>query len=68
MKNVVVFGGSGFLGSHVCDKLMEYGYNVTVFDKNESEFIKGKHNVIIGENCLIFFLGILWLPAPVTKL
>ena len=49
MKNVVVFGGSGFLGSHVCDKLMESDYNVTVFDKNESEFIKGKHNVIIGD-------------------
>ena len=49
MKNVVVFGGSGFLGSHVCDKLMESGYNVTVFDKKESEFIKGKHNFIIGD-------------------
>ena len=49
MKNVVVFGGSGFLGSHVCDKLMEYGYNVTVFDKSESEFIKGKHNIVIGD-------------------
>ena len=49
MKNVVVFGGSGVLGSHVCDKLMESGYNVTVFDKSESEFIKGKHNIVIGD-------------------
>ena len=49
MNNAVVFGGSGFLGSHVCDKLMESDYNVTVFDKNESEFIKGKYNVIIGD-------------------
>ena len=49
MNNAVVFGGSGFLGSHVCDKLMESDYNVTVFDKNESEFIKGKHNIIIGD-------------------
>ena len=49
MKNVVVFGGSGFLGSHVCDKLLESGYNVTVFDKRESEFIKGKYNIVIGD-------------------
>ena len=49
MNNVVVFGGSGFLGSHVCDKLIDSGYNVTVFDKNESEFIKNKHKVIIGD-------------------
>ena len=49
MKNVVVFGGSGFLGAHVCDKLMEDGYNVTVFDKSETEFIKGKFNIVIGD-------------------
>ena len=49
MKNVVVFGGSGFLGSHVCDKLMESGYNVTIFDKSESAFINRKQNLIIGD-------------------
>ena len=49
MKNVVVFGGSGFLGSHVCDKLIEHGYNVTVFDKIRSENIKGNHKIIIGD-------------------
>ena len=49
MKNVVVFGGSGFLGSHVCDKLIEHGYNVTVFDKIGSENIKGNHKIIIGD-------------------
>ena len=49
MKKAVVFGGSGFLGSHVCDKLLESGYNVTVFDKRESEFIKGKYNIVIGD-------------------
>jgi len=31
--NVVVFGGAGFLGSHVADSLAEAGYEVTVFDK-----------------------------------
>ena len=36
MKNVVVFGGSGFLGSHVSDKLADSGYNVIIFDKHDS--------------------------------
>lgn len=29
---VTVFGGAGFVGSHVCDVLCEYGHEVTVLD------------------------------------
>jgi len=32
MKKVVVFGGSGFLGSYVVDELIDRGYNVLVAD------------------------------------
>ena len=39
-KKVLVFGGSGFLGSHVSDKLSDSGYNVTIFDRFESSYLK----------------------------
>ena len=37
-KKVIVFGGSGFLGSHVADSLMKQGYEVTIFDIKESSY------------------------------
>ncbi|MEV9499463.1 NAD(P)-dependent oxidoreductase [Aliarcobacter butzleri] len=47
MKKVVVFGGSGFLGSYVADELTRRGYKVLIADlvpskylKNSQEFIK----------------------------
>lgn len=30
MKNILVLGGSGFVGAHVCEKLVRAGYRVTV--------------------------------------
>ena len=30
--NIGVVGGSGFIGSYVVDKLLEQGYEITVFD------------------------------------
>ena len=40
MNKVSVFGGSGFLGSHVADKLTINGYEVTVCDYKKSRFLK----------------------------
>ena len=40
MKNVVVFGGSGFLGSYVVDELLARNFNVTIADINQSQYHK----------------------------
>lgn len=48
MKNIIVFGGSGFLGSHVADKLSHLGYNVSIFDKVESKFLLNTQKMIKG--------------------
>ena len=35
MKTVLIFGGSGFLGSHISDKLIQKKIKVIVFDKRQ---------------------------------
>ena len=39
MKNILVTGGAGYIGSHTCVELLEKGYNVIVVDNlcNSSE-------------------------------
>ena len=46
---VVVFGGAGFLGSHVADQLTLKGYNVLIFDKIKSPYLKENQEMIIGD-------------------
>ena len=40
LKKVVVFGGSGFLGSYVADELTGRGYEVVIADLNPSKYIQ----------------------------
>lgn len=49
MKEVLVIGGAGFVGSHSCDSLSEAGYKVTIFDKVESQWIREDQKMIIGD-------------------
>ncbi len=44
----LVFGGSGFLGSHVADALSAAGYAVTVFDEKSSPYISSNQKMIVG--------------------
>ena len=48
-KNAIVFGGSGFLGSHVADNLSEHGYNVTLFDIQPSPYIRPDQTMIVED-------------------
>ena len=48
MKMACVLGGSGFLGSHVADKLSDAGYKVRVFDKRSSPWIRPDQEMILG--------------------
>lgn len=48
MEKVVVFGGSGFLGSHVSDELSKRGYDVTIFDLVKSPFLRDDQKMEFG--------------------
>ena len=45
---ILVIGGSGFLGSHVCDTLSKTGHKVTIYDLNPSKWINKNQNFIKG--------------------
>lgn len=45
----IVFGGSGFLGSHVADTLTESGYEVKVFDLKQSDYLSDGQRMLIGD-------------------
>ena len=47
VQKVFLTGGSGFIGSHICDKLLAEGYEVTVYDNfsnGRREFTAGHLN------------------------
>jgi len=44
----IVFGGSGFLGSHVADYLTEAGYQVAIFDLEPSPYLLPGQERIVG--------------------
>ncbi len=48
MEKVLVIGGSGFLGSHVADKLSDSGFEVSIFDIKPSKWIRDDQEFIEG--------------------
>lgn len=43
MKNILITGGAGFIGSNVCACLLENGYNVTVADDLKNAYVSHVH-------------------------
>ena len=48
-KKAIVIGGSGFIGSHVADRLSDVGYQVTIYDKIKSQWLRNDQKLIIGD-------------------
>ena len=48
-RKAVVFGGSGFIGSHVADLLSMEGYSVTIFDAVKSPWLRPNQNFVEGD-------------------
>jgi len=48
-KKVLVFGGSGFVGSHVADLLSLQGYEVCIFDLQPSPWVREDQSFISGD-------------------
>ena len=49
MKKAVVVGGGGFIGSHVADHLTDAGYQVIVYDKNYSQYLRKEQDMVVGD-------------------
>ncbi len=45
----VVFGGSGFLGSHLADALTDRGIDVTIFDRVPSRHARDGQRMVVGD-------------------
>jgi len=49
-KKVLVFGGSGFLGTYLVSELLDKGYSVTVYDKRPIKDTFSNHvNFVLGD-------------------
>ena len=48
-KRILVIGGSGFIGSHLADKLSKDGHKVIIFDKKKSKYINPEQVFIKGD-------------------
>lgn len=53
IKKCIVYGGGGFIGSHLCEELLSKGYEVTLFDKKNFS----RNNILHIENKLKIIEG-----------
>jgi len=48
-KSVCIFGGSGFIGSYVADRLLLKGFDVSIFDNKKSPWLNKEKNFTLGD-------------------
>ena len=53
MRNVLITGGAGFIGSHLCEKLVEEKYNIIVIDNLFRGKRKNIEHLLSSENVLL---------------
>lgn len=72
LNNILVIGGSGFIGSHTADILSQIGKKVTILDKINSSWLRDDQKMIVGDtmnvdvlkssmkgiDCIYYFAGI----------
>lgn len=46
---ITVIGGSGFVGSHVADRLSDQGYEVIIYDLRKSPYLRKDQKMVIGD-------------------
>jgi UDP-glucose 4-epimerase len=49
MIKVLVIGGAGFMGSHTADELSERGYQVTIYDRLPSPWLRTDQKMVVGD-------------------
>jgi UDP-glucose 4-epimerase len=49
MTKACVVGGSGFLGSHVADQLSNAGYQVLIYDRRPSRWLRSDQEMIVAD-------------------
>jgi len=47
--NIIIFGGSGFVGSHVADALDDLGHKVFIYDIKPSPYCRKSQKMIVGD-------------------